>query len=87
MYPKDMELFEIANEFASVIEVAPPRTLDIIQWWDDALNEMSDFFVFALTANGAFTDNEGKKTNEMRKRLVQEATKRQHIYALAGILN
>lgn len=83
MYTIDVELFTLMTEFSYVIEVSPPKSLDIQQWWDSALKEMDDFWVFNLTEEGAFTENTSKYVKIMRQMLVDEAENRNLISTLA----
>lgn len=83
MHQKDIELYKIVIEFSYVLEVTPPKTTDIGHWWDKALKEMTDFWVFTLLENGAFTLNLSKAVRNMRQKLVEEAYYRNLVNTLA----
>lgn len=74
---------EIFGDLSEVLGVNPPASNDILGWWVESLESISDIDLMDLIEFGFFENAKHDILKGMRQRLVEEVEKRQSLHTLA----
>ncbi|WP_342441214.1 hypothetical protein MHB65_17815 [Lysinibacillus sp. FSL K6-0075] len=73
-------LLELLYEFSEVISVTPPTSMsNILDWWDNTLNEINDYWLTDLMQFQLFSNSETPTVQTMYEMLLKQCNKRENL--------